>query len=65
MLSIAVHGLLVGAGYLQLPLPVVATEGGQHFAGSSPHIVNFQEQSLGYSMYFAAWKIEIILDKCK
>ena len=61
----AVHGLPVDAGYLQLPLPMVGTEGGQHFAGPSPRIANLQDQSLAYSMCFAAWKIEIILDKCK
>lgn len=34
-MSVAIHVLLVGAGYLQLPLLVLGTEGGQHFAGPS------------------------------
>lgn len=34
-MSVAIHGLLVGAGYLQLPSLVLGTEGGQRFAGPS------------------------------
>lgn len=65
IVPIAIHGLPVVAGYLQLPLPLVGTEGHQRFAGLSHPIANLQEQSLAYSMCFAAWKIEIILHTCK
>lgn len=56
IVPIAIHGLPVVAGCLQLPLPVVGTEGHQPFPGLSHHIANLQEQGLAYSMCFAAWK---------
>lgn len=62
---IAIHGLPVVSGYLQLSLPMVGTEGHQPFPGPRCHIANFQEQSLAYSMCFAVWKLQMILHKCK
>lgn len=64
-MSIATYGLLVGAGYLQVPLPRVETDSGQHFAAPSSNIANFHKQDLAYSVWFAAWKIGIILGTCK
>lgn len=49
--------LLMGAEYLQLPLPVVGTEDGQLFAGPRPCAASLQKRSLSSSLCFAAWNM--------